>query len=220
MGIEVTEELLSAFLSSIRIVKEHITGGYLFLLTDERGKLTAMDYSPEMKEAADRSPIRIGLVFSEENCGVNAISEAMATGKAVYLKPEHHESPHFQTWHCFATPLLSGDKLLGYLDVSTVNEEMKGELIAIVKLISAHMLESVRNLEVDCDASDYADAVLTERQLDVLRLISEGQTVKSIALKLHIKESTVNHHKKMIFEKLNVQSSAEAVRIASQLSMI
>ena len=207
-------------MTSIQIVKEHITEGYLFLLTDEQGKLTAMDYSPEMKEVAEQSPIRIGLVFSEENCGVNAISEAMAIGRAVYLKPEHHESPMFQTWHCFATPLLAGDRLLGYLDVSTVNEEIKGELIAIAKLISVHMLVSVRNLEVDFDASVYADTVLTERQLHVLKLISEGQTVKSIALKLSIKECTVNHHKKMIFEKLNVQSSAEAVRIASRLSII
>lgn len=212
--------LLSAFSASITIVREHISGEYLFLLTDNEGKLTAMDYCPDMEESIRNSPIRLDLVFSEENCGVNAISEAMRVQGPVYLTPEQHESPFFRNWHCFATPLVVEGKLVGYLDVSTINEEMKGELIAIAKLISIHMLDSYAKAAPAREAGISAEQILSERQLDVLKLISEGQTVKSIALKLHIKESTVNHHKKVIFERLGVQSSAEAVRIASQLQYL
>lgn len=179
-----------------------------------------MDYNPGMEQSIRNSPLRIGHDFSVEHSGVNAISEAMATQGPVYLTPEQHESPYFRSWHCFATPLIVEGKLVGYLDVSTINEEMKGELIAIAKLISIHMLNSYAKSAPARDSGAGDEPVLSERQLDVLKLISEGQTVKSIALKLHIKESTVNHHKKVIFEKLGVQSSAEAVRIASQLRVL
>lgn len=212
------EDLSSAFLASIQIVKEHLSGGYLFLLTDEGGELIAMDNSPGMETLIEESPIRLGLVFSEDNCGVNAISEAMSSRSPVYFKPEQHGNVFFQTWHCFATPLLINNELLGYLDVSTIDEEMKSELIAIAKLVSIHMIDTYRQPMQAQEA--IVAAALTERQLCVLKLISEGLTVKSIALKLEIKESTVNHHKKVIFEKLGVQSSAEAVRIASQLSYL
>lgn len=200
----------STFLESIQAVKEHLSGEYLFLLTDDKGELLAMDNSAEMRDLVEQSPIRVGLVFSRENCGVNAISEAMERRSSVYLKPEEHESPFFQSWHCYAMPLIVGNTLLGYLDVSTVDEELKSELIAIAKLISMHML-SIPDIE-----SEMNKPLLTERQIHVLRLISEGQTVKSIAHKLKIKESTVNHHKKVIFEKLGAQSSTEAVSIAAR----
>lgn len=212
--------LLSAFSASITLVREHISGEYLFLLTDNEGKLTAMDYCPDMEESIRNSPIRIGLDFSEENCGVNAISEAMSAKGPVYLTPEQHESPYFSSWHCFATPLIVEGKMVGYLDVSTINEEMKGELIAIAKLISIYMLDCYAKAAPARELGLGTEPVLSKRQLDVLKLISEGQTVKSIALKLLIKESTVNHHKKVIFERLGVQSSAEAVRIASQLQYL
>lgn len=212
--------LLSAFKASITIVKEHISGEYLFLLTDNKGKLTAMDYCPDMEESICNSPIRLGFNFSEDNYGVNAISETMRVQGPVYLTPEQHESPYFQSWHCFATPLIVEGKLVGYLDVSTINEEMKGELIAIAKLISINMLDCYAKAAPAHELGISSESVLTDRQLDVLKLISEGHTVKSIAVKLHIKESTVNHHKKVIFERLGVQSSAEAVRIASQLQYL
>ncbi|REK74970.1 helix-turn-helix domain-containing protein [Paenibacillus paeoniae] len=200
----------STFLEAIQVAKEHITGAYLFLLTDDKGELLVMDTCAEMKELVEQTPIKTGLIFSRENCGVNAISEAMERGSSVYLKPEEHESPLFQKWHCYAMPLKMGDTLLGYLDVSTIDEELKSELIAIAKLISMHM-RSIPDIE-----NEVNKPALTDRQMNVLRLISEGQTVKSIAHKLQIKESTVNHHKKVIFEKLGAQSSTEAVSIAAR----
>ncbi|KWX88788.1 hypothetical protein AMQ83_04530, partial [Paenibacillus riograndensis] len=61
---------------------------------------------------------------------------------------------------------------------------------------------------------------LSERQLLVLELIYRGLTGKVIAYKLKIKECTVNHHKKIIFEKLGVQSSSEAVSVASRMFLL
>lgn len=88
-----------------------------------------------------------------------------------------------------------GSKTIGYLDVSTINANMKSELIAIAKLIPGNMLSRMQSLPEPPPVEE-RPVQLTERQLHVLRLISQGQTVKSIAIKLNIKECTVNHHKK------------------------
>ncbi|GIP60490.1 LuxR C-terminal-related transcriptional regulator [Paenibacillus woosongensis] len=217
--LQSNKPLISIFQDCIAHIKEHISGTYLFLLTDAEGVLIAMDYCKTLEEVVRQSEIRVGMYFTEESCGVNAISEAMAKQGPIYLPPEEHESPFFKTWHCFSTPLTLGSKTIGYLDVSTINANMKSELIAIAKLIPGNMLSRMQSLPEPPPVEE-RPVQLTERQLHVLRLISQGQTVKSIAIKLNIKECTVNHHKKIIFEKLGVQSSTEAVSIASRMSYL
>ncbi|OKP98077.1 LuxR C-terminal-related transcriptional regulator [Paenibacillus sp. P46E] len=208
--------LIEVFQHCIFNIKDHLTGPYLFLLTDKEGVLLAMDYSRNLESVVSKSPIRIGMFFTEKCCGVNAISEAIAQGCPVYLPPEDHESPFFNNWHCFSVPLVVGHEIIGYLDVSTINAAMKSELIAIAKLIPADMLISYQ-VQLASQAAGQLPAQLSERQLKVLKLISQGLTGKAIASKLKIKECTVNHHKKIIFDKLGVQSSSEAVSVATRM---
>ncbi|WP_246627990.1 response regulator transcription factor [Paenibacillus oenotherae] len=181
--------------------------------------LLAMQYSKDLEAAIGRSSLRPGMYFTEESCGRNAVSEAMAQGGPVYLHPEQHGSPLFQTWHCFSTPLTYRSKNIGYLDVSTINEAMRTELVAITKLLPDHLLSSYRQQLVP-EVKGSLSVQLTDRQLHILKLIAQGNTVKSIALELEIKESTVNHHKRAIFDKFGVQSSTEAVMKASRLSYL
>ena len=61
---------------------------------------------------------------------------------------------------------------------------------------------------------------LTPRELQVLRLMAEGQSNKSIARTLGISEHTVKFHVNAILGKLNVQSRTEAVVHATRLGMI
>lgn len=213
------QSLITIFKECISNIKEHLSGTFLFLLTDADGVLLSMDYCENLKEVVIQSQMRLGMYFTEESCGVNAISEAMARRSPIYLPPDEHESPFFKNWHCFSTPLMLGPRTLGYLDVSTINANMKSELIAIAKLIPGNMLSHMQN-QSEIRSVEERPVQLTERQLNVLQLISQGQTVKSIAIKLNIKECTVNHHKKKIFEKFGVQSSAEAVSIASRMSYL
>jgi DNA-binding NarL/FixJ family response regulator len=53
--------------------------------------------------------------------------------------------------------------------------------------------------------------LLTERQLDVLRLLSKGKPNKVIASDLGISEGTVKIHLAAIFRALNVRNRVEAV---------
>jgi len=211
--------LIHAFQNSLSDIKENLTGTYLFLLTDMDGVLLSMDYSPDLETVVEGSPIRPGMIFTAQSCGVNAISVTMDSNEPVLLLPEQHESPYFQSWHCYAAPLSMGSQHFGYLDVSTINADMQGELIAIAKLIPAYMQNSYQNQQTT-EPCDKPAVEFTARQLTILEMIAKGFTVKAIALKLKIKECTVNHHKKVIFNKLGVQSSTEAVSIASRLSYL
>ncbi len=57
---------------------------------------------------------------------------------------------------------------------------------------------------------------LTERELDVLRLIARGITNSEIAVQLHLSEGTVRNHVSAILEKLGVSDRTQAAVIAIQ----
>lgn len=61
---------------------------------------------------------------------------------------------------------------------------------------------------------------LTPRELQVLRLIAEGRSNKTIARELSISEHTVKFHVNAILGKLNAQSRTEAVVTATRLGLI
>lgn len=58
---------------------------------------------------------------------------------------------------------------------------------------------------------------LTERELEILRLVSEGNTYAGIGEKLFIATSTVKKHMAHIFEKLHVNNKTKALREAEDL---
>jgi DNA-binding NarL/FixJ family response regulator len=57
---------------------------------------------------------------------------------------------------------------------------------------------------------------LTERELDVLRLIAKGFNNSDIAAQLHLSEGTVRNHVSAILEKLGVSDRTQAAVIAIQ----
>ena len=57
-------------------------------------------------------------------------------------------------------------------------------------------------------------APLTDRQKQVLRLVSEGRSAKEIAESLHISVKTAQFHKTAIMEKLGVRTTAELTKYA------
>ena len=61
---------------------------------------------------------------------------------------------------------------------------------------------------------------LTERELDVLRLLAKGSANKQIGAQLHISESTVKTHVANIFQKLEVTDRTEAVTVALSRGLI
>ncbi|SEM08974.1 two component transcriptional regulator, LuxR family [Chitinophaga rupis] len=52
---------------------------------------------------------------------------------------------------------------------------------------------------------------LTEREYEVLHLLKQGHSYKTMADRLHLSVFTINHHLKKIYQKLNVSSKSELV---------
>jgi DNA-binding NarL/FixJ family response regulator len=60
---------------------------------------------------------------------------------------------------------------------------------------------------------------LTDRELQVLRLIGKGLGTRQVAEELHISVKTIENHRERIKEKLAVSTSTELVRMAVHLEL-
>lgn len=61
---------------------------------------------------------------------------------------------------------------------------------------------------------------LTKRELEVLKLISNGMINKEIALGLSVKEGTIKNHIVNIFSKLDVKNRVQAIKAAKNFNLI
>lgn len=61
---------------------------------------------------------------------------------------------------------------------------------------------------------------LTARELEVIRLSSEGLSAAGIADRLHVSVYTIKNHKQNIYLKMDVRSNAEMLRLANELGII
>lgn len=68
--------------------------------------------------------------------------------------------------------------------------------------------------------TDLQESRLTERELDVLKLLAKGERNKEIALRLGIAESTVKGYIAIIFQKFGVNDRTEAAMYAVQKGII
>lgn len=61
---------------------------------------------------------------------------------------------------------------------------------------------------------------LTDREIDILRLIKQGLLSKEIAFHLGISIHTVNIHRQNLLKKLGVQNAIEAINLGSKIGFI
>lgn len=82
---------------------------------------------------------------------------------------------------------------------------------AVIDSATGHILDS---------ANINGSSLLSARESQVLRLIDNGLTSKSIASMLSISVHTVSRHRQEILGKLQVRNSIEACRLARKLGLI
>jgi DNA-binding NarL/FixJ family response regulator len=97
--------------------------------------------------------------------------------------------------------------------VEAIRGVAHGEQGWVSRRIAAQMVSWVRGEEAD-------NAQLTPREMDVLRLVVEGNTNQSIANTLGISEKTVEKYMDAIFTKLNVTSRVEAAVYAVRIGLV
>lgn len=74
--------------------------------------------------------------------------------------------------------------------------------------LAAELLRITAKKEAD------APAALTSRQLEILKLLVEGQSAKRIAATLNLSARTVEDHKYRMMETLGIENSAELIHFA------
>ncbi len=212
-------QLISIFERAIESISQFISTDYLLFLTDPEGILLAKKGTKKIFNDVTRSGIDIGTCFSEESCGTNAISLALNLKTPVYLSPEQHFCSFFKNWHCYAVPLEVGGKIKGYLDISTVEQAIKRELMAITQLLAEKVVNQYHTM-VFSKIGKSEGIKLNPQQLTVLKLISQGFTTEAVALETGSSVNTVKYHKKKVFRELGVQSTGEAVAKAINAGLI
>lgn len=92
-------------------------------------------------------------------------------------------------------------------DVAVTKTYDRGQLVSLIR-------GAVGQVPQQHPAVVEEDCTLSERELQVLACIAEGDTDRAIAAKLNIATNTVKRHVANIFYKLDAQSRAEAVNRA------
>lgn len=61
---------------------------------------------------------------------------------------------------------------------------------------------------------------ITDREREVLQLISQGYVSREIAEKLYVSENTIEYHRKQLMRRLEARNNAHLVRIAMDLGIV
>lgn len=91
-------------------------------------------------------------------------------------------------------------------------ESSAEELSAAVHALSQGLIVGTSALLFESEHEPLEDGPLTERESEVLGLLSKGLANKQIAIALGISEHTVKFHVSSIYQKLGVTNRTEAVR--------
>jgi len=86
------------------------------------------------------------------------------------------------------------------------------ELTAAIHALSQGLIVGTPTLLFESESEPLERGPLTERETEVLGLLSKGLANKQIAVSLGISEHTVKFHVSSIYTKLNVTNRTEAVR--------
>jgi len=100
-------------------------------------------------------------------------------------------------------------------DINDITEGIK-ELLAGKKYFGKGVSELISNRS----SGELIDPVITRRECEILKLISDGFTNQEIADKLFISTSTVDSHRKNLLIKFDAKNTAALVKIAVEKGII
>ena len=175
------------------------------------GTSLAESTAPDVVLLDIRMPKRSGI----EAC--LAIKEAVPSAKIVMLTVSDEEADLYEAVKSGAAGYLLKDSSIEEVaqavrvvadGQSLISPSMAVKLIDEFKQMSRPEREHVPGLR------------LTERELEVLRLVAQGLNNKDIAKRLFISENTVKNHVRNLLEKLQLHSRMEAVLYAVREKLV
>lgn len=109
---------------------------------------------------------------------------------------------------------------LGYLSKASAPEVLVGAIYAVSRgerYVSPDVATNIARSAAPRGRPEIE--ALTPREFEVLRLLVQGETVRSISEKLALSEKTIANHQSAIRVKLGARNSAQLARLASQLDL-
>jgi two-component system NarL family response regulator len=138
------------------------------------------------------------------------LAETLPTMKILMLTVSDEEDDLYEAIKAGATGYLL--KEISIEEVAdAVRAVMQGQTL-ISPSMASKLIQEFNNLAKRADEKQQVPAPrLTDRELEVLKLVAKGLTNRDIADALYISENTVKNHVRNILEKLHLHSRMEAV---------
>jgi DNA-binding NarL/FixJ family response regulator len=185
----------------------------------------ASDGSEAVEKAGESLPdvvlmdIRMPRSSGIEAC--RAMKEVVPSAKIVMLTISDEEEDLFEAIRAGASGYLLKDLPLD--EVADTVRAVHGGRSLINPSMAGKLLTEFATL-AKRDAEERAQQVpaprLTEREMQVLKLVARGMNNRDIAKELFISENTGKNHVRNILEKLQIHSRMEAVMIAVRQKLI
>ncbi len=164
----------------------------------------AVDLLPDVVLMDVRMPRRSGI----EAC--SDIKSAVPSARIVMLTISDEETDLFEAVRAGANGYLLKD-VPGEEIAEGIRAVMGGQSLISPSMAGALLAEFAELSRRSTGAVRVPVPRLTERELEVLRLVARGLANKDIAAQLFISENTVKNHVRNILEKLQLHSRMEAV---------
>lgn len=165
----------------------------------------AVSSAPDVVLLDVRMPKRSGI----EAC--TAIKEAVPSAKIIMLTVSDEEEDLYEAVKSGASGYLLKDSSIE--DVAQAVRVVADGQSLISPAMAIKLIDEFKQMAKP-DRNAGAALKLTERELDVLKLVAKGQNNRTIARELFISENTVKNHVRNILEKLQLHSRMEAVMYA------
>lgn len=171
----------------------------------------ATTLAPDVVLLDVRMPRRTGV----EAC--RAIKEAVPSAKIIMLTVSDEEGDLYETVKNGASGYLLKDSSIEEVAqaIRVVNE---GQSL-ISPSMAVKLIDEFKQMSKP-DKQQSTALKLTERELEVLRLVARGLNNREVAKELFISENTVKNHVRNILEKLQLHSRMEAVMYAMKEKLL
>ena len=157
----------------------------VILLDISMPMLNGIDAARQLRQRG----VRAKLLFVTMHGGTDYVKEAFRAGASGFVL-KHSAGPEL---------------------VGAVHEVMRGNFY-LSPLVSKDTLTTL--IDPNQPVSARASGELTMRQREVLQLVAEGHSAKSVADVLNISQKTVEFHKASMMRQLGLHSTAELIRYA------